>query len=142
MSYNPGTGLVYIPTMVFPVAFLQPTEDKDRLPGGGLWNVGFDRMANVPPDVPEIDKLLAREYRGALIGWDPIGGEARWTQDSGRPNASGTLSTEGGLGAEGGAVAHGWKMRNLSRVLVYKLGGTHKLPRCQKTPARCPGRHR
>jgi mono/diheme cytochrome c family protein len=34
----------------------------------------------------------------------------------------------GGLGAEGGAVAHHWKIPNLSRVLVYKLGGTHKLP--------------
>jgi quinohemoprotein ethanol dehydrogenase len=25
-------------------------------------------------------------------------------------------------------VAHSWKVPNLSRVLVYKLGGTHQLP--------------
>ncbi|MGI9292698.1 MAG: PQQ-dependent dehydrogenase, methanol/ethanol family, partial [Pseudomonadales bacterium] len=46
MSYNPETGLVYIPTMVFPVAFLAPTHDRDRLPQQGKWNVGFDRIAN------------------------------------------------------------------------------------------------
>ena len=185
MSYNPATGLVYIPTMVFPVAFLSPTEDKDRLPGQGLWNVGFDRMGGAPPKVPEaaLDAQLAQDFSGKLIAWDPVKKETRWAQEASRPNTGGTLSTAGGLvfhggggghmiatdavtgedlwshdtqtgpwappityaldgeqyiavavgfggglAAEGGAVAHGWKMRNLSRVLVYKLGGSHELP--------------
>lgn len=185
MSYNPQTGLVYIPTMIFPVTFLDPTEDKDRLPGQGYWNVGFDRMGNATPQIPSaaLDAELAKSFSGKLIGWDPVRQEARWSQSSGRPNTGGTLSTAGGLvfhgggagdviatdaatgedlwsmdtqtgawappityaldgeqyiafavgfggglAAEGGAAAHGWKMRNLSRVLVYKLGGTHRLP--------------
>ncbi len=185
MSYNPQTGLVYIPTMVFPVAFLEPTEDKDILPGQGYWNVGFDRMGVAPPKIPEeqLAEIIDRDFSGRLIGWDPVARKIRWAQKPGRPNAGGTLSTAGGLvfhggmgtrvvatdaetgedlwsadtqtgawappityaldgeqylaiavgfggglAAEGGPVAHAWKVPNKSRVLVYKLGGTHSLP--------------
>lgn len=41
MAWNPDAGLVYIPTLVFPVTFLAPSEEKDMLPGQGKWNVGF-----------------------------------------------------------------------------------------------------
>ena len=34
----------------------------------------------------------------------------------------------GGLGSEASALVHGWKIPNLPRVLVYKLGGRHELP--------------
>jgi PQQ-dependent dehydrogenase (methanol/ethanol family) len=185
MSYNPDTGLVYIPTMVFPARFLAPTEDKDRLPGQGYWNVGFDRMGNASPPIPEAELAAAieKDFTGRLIAFDPVKGEIRWAQPHGRPNTGGTLSTAGGLvfhgglgtrvvatdartgedlwsadtqtgawappvtyaldgeqyvafavgfggglAAEGGPVAHAWKIRNVSRVLVYKLGGTHQLP--------------
>lgn len=182
MSYNPNTGLVYIPTMVFPVAFLQPTEDKDRKPGQGKWNVGFDRMANSPPKIANIGELYAKEFSGQLLAWDPVKQEARWSQPPGRPNGSGALTTAGnlvfhagqdnlfnaynaetgerlwsadpqtsvaspityridgvqyiavavgfggGFASEGGPVSHDWKVPRLSRVLVYKLGGTHELP--------------
>ena len=185
MSYHPQTGLVYIPTIVFPAAFLAPTEDKDRLPRQGYWNVGFDRMGNAAPPIPEAQLAAAieRDFSGRLIAFDPIAGEIRWAQPTGRPNAGGTLSTAGGLvfhgglgtrvvatdaqtgedlwsadaqtgawappmtyaldgeqyvaiavgfggglAAEGGPVAHAWKVRNFSRVLVYKLGATHSLP--------------
>ena len=183
MSYSPQTGLVYIPTMVFPVAFLAPTEDKDRLPEQGKWNVGFDRIANVPPHIPNLNEILDGQFTGQLVAWDPLLQEARWTGDMGRPNIGGLLSTAsgllfqgnsaghltaydaqsgetlwshdtqtgamaapityaidgqqyiaqavgfgGGFAAEGGPVAHGWEIPNISRVLVYKLGGTAKLP--------------
>jgi PQQ-dependent dehydrogenase (methanol/ethanol family) len=184
MSYNPETGLVYIPTIIFPVAFLAPTEDKDRLPKQGYWNVGFDRMGNAPPKIPEADLAVEidKNFSGRLIAWDPLKREIRWAQENGRPNPGGTLSTAGGLvfngqgtnvqafdaqtgkvmwssqvqsgalappityaldgeqyiaiavgfgggyAAEAGPVAHSWKVPNLSRVLVYKLGGTHQLP--------------
>jgi mono/diheme cytochrome c family protein len=185
MSYNPETGLVYIPTMIFPVAFLEPTEDKDRLPGQGYWNVGFDRMGNAPPKIPEAELAAAidRDFSGRIIAWDPVNAEIRWAQEPGRPNVGGTLSTAGGLvfhggkgthvvatdaksgqdlwsrdtqtgawappvtyaldgeqyvafavgfggglASEGGPVAHSWGVRNISRVLAYKLGGEHELP--------------
>jgi mono/diheme cytochrome c family protein len=34
----------------------------------------------------------------------------------------------GGLASEASALANGWEIPNLSRVLVYKLGGDHQLP--------------
>jgi PQQ-dependent dehydrogenase (methanol/ethanol family) len=182
MSYNPETGLVYIPTMVFPVRFLQPTEDKDRKPGQGKWNVGFDRMANSPPKVPNIGEIMDAEFSGQLLAWDPVKQEARWRTPEGRPNGGGTLSTagklvfqageddmfnaydaasgerlwstdlhisgaapityaldgeqyvaiavgiSGGFASEGGPVAHDWHLPSISRVLVYKLGGTVEIP--------------
>lgn len=185
MSYSHQTGLVYIPTLVFPVAFKSPTEDMDRLPGQGQWNVGFDRTINAPPPIPETElaAIIDHDFTGKLIAWDPVAGEIRWAQETGRPNTGGALSTAGGLvfhgdnatelvatdaetgidlwsadgqtstmappityaldgeqyiaiavgfgggfASEGGAVSHAWKMSNLSRVLVYKLGGQHTLP--------------
>ena len=185
MSYNPKNGLVYIPTMVFPMHFLQPTTEDYAEPGQGYWNTGFDRSASILPELStgEIDKLLGELYTGALIAWDPVKQEARWRQPLGMPNTGGTLATAGGLVFHGGekthvvatdadtgedlwsrdthtgawaapmtyaldgeqyvafavgfgggfaseasALAHGWKIPNLSRVLVYKLGGKHQLP--------------
>lgn len=181
MSYNPQTGLVYIPTMVFPIAFKQPTEDKDMQPGQGYWNVGFDRMANAIPKIPGLDAIMDQEYTGKLVAWDPVKQEAVWSPPDGRPNNGGVLSTagqlvfnggqdnlfnaydaatgerlwsydlytsavtpmtyavdgeqyvvvmagiSGGFASEGGPVAHGWNMPRRSRVMAFKLGGTHKV---------------
>ncbi len=185
MSYNPATGLVYIPTMNFPATYKEPTADFDREPGSGRWNLGFDGMGAAPPKVSddEINAMLAETYTGSLVAWDPIAQEARWSVPPARPTAGGTLSTAGslvfqgagnghltaydadtgdelwssdtqtgamappityaldgeqyiaiavgfggGFGAQGGAIAYGWNIPNISRVLVYKRGGTHELP--------------
>lgn len=193
MSYNPNTGLVYIPTMVFPVRFLEPTEEKDTKPKQGLWNVGFDRIANVPPAIPQLDSILEKEFTGSLLAWDPISQKARWQLPPARPTGGGTLSTAGqvvfqggktnhfnaydaetgdelwsfdvqtgamaapityaidgeqyiaaavgfggGMAAEGGPVAHGWKVPNISRVLVFKLGAKHQLPPIPNTEKPLP----
>ena len=185
MSFNPENGLVYIPTMIFPMRFLQPTTENYAEPGQGYWNTGFDRSPNILPEgsTQELNDMLAEAYTGALIAWDPVNKEARWRQPLGMPNTGGTLATAGGLVFHGGnkthlvatdadtgedvwsrnthtgawaapmtyaldgeqyiavaagfggglaseasALAHGWEIPNLSRVLVYKLGGKHQLP--------------
>lgn len=185
MSYNPDTGLVYIPTMNFPATYLEPTAEIDTQPGHGRWNLGFDAMGAAPPKVPDsaIDAMLDETYTGSLLAWDPVAQEARWSSPPGRPTSGGTLSTAsglvfqgagnghltaydahsgnklwssdtqtgamaapityaiageqyvaiavgfgGGFGAQGGVIAHGWKIPNISRVLVYKLGGEAELP--------------
>jgi len=97
MAYNPDAGLVYIPVMVFPVAFLEPTEEKDSKPGQGYWNVGFDRMGNAPPKIPNLGEIIDAQYRGQLVAWDPVKQEARWKGPVGRPLLGGALSTAGGL---------------------------------------------
>ncbi len=104
MSFNPETGLVYIPTMIFPAAFKQPTLDRDKVHGGGLWNVGFDRMGSAPPPLPEaeVNKILDESFSGQLVAWDPVAQEARWKGPVGRPTGGGTLTTAGGLVFQGG----------------------------------------
>ena len=189
MAYNPDAGLVYIPVIVFPVAFLEPTEEKDSKPGQGYWNVGFDRMAGSPPKIPNLGEILDTQFLGQLVAWDPVKQEARWKGPIERPVLGGVLSTAGGLvfsvaradqlaaldaftgeelwssytgnaaaapisyaidgeqyiaiaqgfgggyAAEGGPVAHDWKIRNMSRVMAFKLGGKAELP-----PARVDNR--
>lgn len=183
MSYHPEHGLVYIPSISLPIAFLEPTREMDTKPKRGYWNVGFDRMGNVVPDIPNLEEELAKAHTGRLLAWDPIEQKVRWATDVGRPARGGVLSTAGnllfqgtdsadfsamnaatgellwqaptqtfamaapityaldgeqyvavavgfggGAGAEAGAIVHGWGVPNLSRVLVYKLGGTAELP--------------
>jgi quinohemoprotein ethanol dehydrogenase len=110
MSYNPATGLVYFPVLKLKVTFLEPTEDKDRLPKQGYWNVGFDRMGNVVPgehSPGEIAEIFAKNQLGSLVAFDPIKGEIRWEKPDAAPLYGGTLSTAGGL------VFHGAHLRAL-----------------------------
>ncbi|MEZ5570303.1 MAG: PQQ-dependent dehydrogenase, methanol/ethanol family [Halioglobus sp.] len=104
MSYHPGTGLVYIPSMHIPIRFLEPTHARDRLPGQGYWNTGFDRIANVPPAVPNLAQLIAETYTGALLGWDPVKQAVRWQSEVGRMGG-GVLSTAGNLVFQGDGYA-------------------------------------
>lgn len=102
MSYSPDAGLVYIPTMVFPIAFKQPVEDKDMQPGRGLWNVGFDRMAKSPPKIAGLKEVFAKEYTGKLLAWDLVRQVPVWSPSDQRPNGGGALSTAGKLVFHGG----------------------------------------
>jgi PQQ-dependent dehydrogenase (methanol/ethanol family) len=103
MSYNPKTGLVYIPEMSFPVAYHAPVDDMDRLPGQGKWNLGFNTRAMAPPPIPEpqLNEILANTYVGKLVAWDPVKQEERWSYPYGRFSFSGTLSTAGRLVFQG-----------------------------------------
>ncbi len=182
MAFNPEAGLVYIPTLVFPVTFLEPTQSRDMNPGQGKWNVGFDRMGGSPPKIPNLGDILDAQFSSQFIAWDPIKQEARWKAPPGRAGMGGALSTAGGLvftaarddqllaydaatgeelwsgytgnlaaapvtyaldgeqyiaiaqgfgggfAAEGGPVAHDWQVQNMSRVMVFKLGGNAEPP--------------
>ena len=185
MAYNPDTGWVYIPTMIFPAAYTEPTREIDTKPGQGYWNLGFDNMGMAPPPLPKesIDAQLDQTFSAQLIAWDPVHKIRRWEQAPQRPNLGGVLSTAGdlifqagkqgklyahdartgeelwsadtqtgamappisysidgeqyiavavgfggGFAAQGGAIAHHWQTPNISRVLVYKLGGAEQLP--------------
>jgi len=103
MSYSPQTGLVYIPAMTIPIRFLQPTNERDRLPGQGYWNTGFDRMANVPEDLPNLEEIIAQTYTAQLLAWDPVKQSARWASEIGPVAGGGVLSTAGNLIFQGGA---------------------------------------
>jgi quinohemoprotein ethanol dehydrogenase len=88
MSYNPQTGLVYIPYMEMGMRFV-------KAPGSFL-GVSF---APAETDDP-------REGKGALIAWDPVKQEPRWKVWHDWMWNGGTLTTAGNLVFQG--TADGW----------------------------------
>lgn len=91
MTFNPTTGLVYIPAQLN-VAQLavskEPLPSRYRLATG----VTITRPKDLEPDTSE------------LIAWDPIQQRARWVIERDTPVASGVLSTAGGLVFQGTAT--------------------------------------
>lgn len=101
MSFNPETGLVYIPAQHVP---LTVTDTKDwelnkMKPGAAMsglgWNFGFD--FNIKP--PEATPM------GKLVAWDPIEQKEVWSVTHPAPWNAGTLTTAGNLVFQG--TAHG-----------------------------------
>jgi PQQ-dependent dehydrogenase (methanol/ethanol family) len=85
MSYDPGTGLVYLPVMEM------ATEihiEKSQSVG----DVGIDWYYAKDHHLPS---------KGSLLAWDPIKQVERWRRDIGPPYEGGTLSTAGNLVFEG-----------------------------------------
>ena len=107
MSFNPATGLVYLPSMQgnhFPYAV-----DEGFVHKPGTWNTGIalPGSAGVLPMRP--DGLYTPgtgpevSAPGALIAWDPIERQPRWVVDYPFTVSGGTLSTAGNLVFQGGA---------------------------------------
>ncbi len=91
MSYNPETGLVYIPAMDVKGVFRKlPAIDK-----------GFSLQTN--PYGTGNGKVTKNDILGKLVAWDPVTQSARWSQDHRLPWNGGVLSTEGGLVFQGNA---------------------------------------
>ncbi len=97
MSYNPNTGLIYIPAQVS--AFLY--EDLGSTPQMAIngWNVGLAPF-KLPEDQPTID-AIGESLKGMLLAWDPVKQEARWSAPYSAPWNGGTLSTAGNLVFQG-----------------------------------------
>lgn len=99
MSFNPVTGLVYIPAQSIPMTLV---ENKDwkmnaRQPGAPFSYLGWN-MAMYANQVPPASKPF-----GTLIAWDPVRQKAAWTHEHGAPSNGGTLSTAGNLVFQGTA---------------------------------------
>jgi PQQ-dependent dehydrogenase (methanol/ethanol family) len=78
-SYNPDTGLVYIPAFVFP----------------SEWSsAGIDEYAGFSPD-------SKYKNHGVLIAWDPVAKAERWHVDHPITINGGVLSTAGGVVFQG-----------------------------------------
>jgi len=99
MSFNPTTGLVYIPAQVAP-ALLVPDNDA-RWQGKGTLQLGSMPVA-LPEDPDELAKVVSA-YEGRLIAWDPVAQKEVWRQRYPTIWNGGTLSTAGGLVFQGTA---------------------------------------
>jgi quinohemoprotein ethanol dehydrogenase len=181
-SYNPGTGLVYIPEQEGGFPF---QADEDFTPVVKGTNLGLDMRTAEPPVDAEGIAAATAGSKGALLAWDPIAQTERWRVQHAGPWNGGTLTTAGNLLVQGLAtgkveiyradtgetlwsfdaqtgvlagpmsytvddeqyiaVAAGWggsyallpgglakthgaATRNISRILVFKRGGTATLP--------------
>ena len=99
MSFNPRTGLVYLPAQNVPLNLMDNKNwtmngNKPGEPHGGLgWNVAM--FANVEP--PKSKPF------GRLVAWDPVRQREAWRHEHVSPWNGGTLTTAGNLVFQGTA---------------------------------------
>jgi quinohemoprotein ethanol dehydrogenase len=107
MSFNPKTGLVYIPAQDIP-AVHRHTKHFQYKPG--QWNTGtdFSVLTDFPRDLAT----------GSLLAWDPVAQKERWRVPYDHPWNGGTLTTAGNLVFQGTADG---------RFVAYKADDGTKL---------------
>src|ERR1700722_19746803 len=99
MSYNPQTGLVYLPAQGVPLNLTGKKPPTETAPApfkfGATtgWNVGFTLNATPPKNLPF----------GRLIAWDPVKQKEAWRAEYVAPWNGGTLTTAGNLVFQGTA---------------------------------------
>ena len=99
MSFNPQTGLVYIPAQNIPVRLVEEKTwtHNSNTPGqvhSGLgWNLGFNLDEAPPKSLPF----------GRLLAWDPVKQKEAWRAEYVAPWNGGTLTTAGNLVFQGTA---------------------------------------
>ena len=101
MSYNPNTGLVYIPALENPLVFdvehdFKATGRFKYIEGG--WNTGveFGRLLEIMGEHPDLPK-----GKGYITAFDPLTGKTHWTREHGTHWNGGTLSTAADLVFQG-----------------------------------------
>jgi len=112
MSFNPGTGLVYVPTSTNSSSTF--TQDPNFTYTPGRTNIGLLRgggagatpgapdpasapSANVRPSPPAIGPVPPEGQRGMLVAWDPVTQKERWRMPGGGSTGGGTVTTAGNL---------------------------------------------
>lgn len=99
MSFNPTTGLAYMPVQGVPITLLDNKDWKFNAgsplePHSNLgWNMGMFANAEPPKSAPF----------GRLVAWDPVAQKERWRVEHVGPWNGGTLTTAGNLVFQGTA---------------------------------------
>ena len=104
MSYNPATGLVYIPALQMGGAYIPQAapNEQERKPIG--FNTGTAMAAADVPDDLNMVKAVQAVTSGQLVAFDPKTGKARWTVNHATPWNGGTMTTAGNLVFQGDAL--------------------------------------
>jgi quinohemoprotein ethanol dehydrogenase len=95
MSFDPQTGLVYIPAMIGNYPMVAQREDDN--PMGQKLSISMTKgfaMYNEPGAPKRINS-------GALLAWDPVAQKARWSVPFDGGRGGGTMSTASGLVFQG-----------------------------------------
>lgn len=99
MSFNPQTGLVYLPAQGVPLnltgekKFVQNDPGPMKYAATTGWNIGFTLNTEQPKNLPF----------GRLIAWDPVKQKEAWRAEYVAPWNGGTLTTAGNLVFQGTA---------------------------------------
>ena len=100
MSYNPDTGLVYIPALEFAANYGQPEAFLYRPDAS---NIGVDGVVASLPDAQAERDAYRAAMSGRLVAWDPVKQAEAWRVEHAGPWNGGTLSTGGNLLFQGTA---------------------------------------
>ncbi|MDH3266880.1 MAG: PQQ-dependent dehydrogenase, methanol/ethanol family, partial [Gammaproteobacteria bacterium] len=124
MTYNPQTGLVYIPTRQVPQIY-KVQEKFDPQPIG--LNLGIN-FWDPPGEIIDLPAEYGPELQGQLLAWDPVAQKQAWRVGHSLFENGGLLSTAGNLVFQGTADEeisaydattgdHLWSMPTQSGVL-------------------------
>jgi len=94
-SYNPGTGLIYIPASYGVGSYV--AEKGSKILGNQLVDVSLSKQ----PDA-SIQRPVLKDPGSYLVAWDPVKRKVAWTQRQASGSA-GTLTTAGNLVFQGTA---------------------------------------
>ena len=107
MSFNPATGLIYIPTATSTSFNYTLQSDFNYKPGQQNMGIVFGGFGGVPAPNPPPKSRTAPpaigppgeedQRGGALIAWDPVTQTERWRAKGGASIGGGTVSTAGNL---------------------------------------------
>ena len=99
MSYNPETGLVYLPARNMPFSMYADKEWTFNANLPGRIGAGLGLNIGVLPAAPSPEN----KPFGRLIAWDPVARKEAWRVDHVFPSNAGTLTTAGDLVFQGTA---------------------------------------
>ncbi|WP_434706533.1 PQQ-dependent dehydrogenase, methanol/ethanol family [Pseudomonas sp. D4-18] len=116
MSYNPNTGLVYIPAHIMSAYYEHIPEAPKRNPFKSMYQLGL--RTGMMPEAADGLLEMAKGWSGKLIAWDPVKQQPAWEVPYVTIFNGGTLSTAGNLVFEGSADG---------RVIAYAADSGKKL---------------
>jgi PQQ-dependent dehydrogenase (methanol/ethanol family) len=100
MSFNPETGLVYIPVLDIPANYAQPESFRYR---PGISNLGTHGIIGSLPDSQAERNALRPLVAGRLLAWNPRTQQEAWRVEHKGSWNGGTLTTAGNLVFQGTA---------------------------------------
>lgn len=120
MSFDPDTGLVFIPTQNTSFVYSNPAEFVEQNVG---WNIGLDAAPGAPVN-PEDETRMLELAPSALLAWDPVNQREQWRVEYAVFGNSGLLSTGGGLVFQGSADGffHAYTTDRGERLWSYDVG--------------------
>jgi quinohemoprotein ethanol dehydrogenase len=133
MSYDPATGLVYLP--VSGMAFTYAGAKRVRLRALG-WNTG-DEFAALPEN-PQVVAQIRKSLTGALVAWNPVTQRAAWRVPLTTPWNGGVVATAGNVVFQGDGMgrfsayratdgARLWSVQTHTGIvappITYEVGG-------------------